>query len=54
MECVSNAKFSIKLRGELNGFFGSNRGLRQGDLMSPLLFVLIMEYLTRALKIAAE
>ena len=52
--CISTASFSILVNGSSTGFFRSSRGLRQGDPLSPYLFVIGMEALSGMLKRAVE
>uniref|UniRef100_A0A803QNS5 Reverse transcriptase domain-containing protein n=1 Tax=Cannabis sativa TaxID=3483 RepID=A0A803QNS5_CANSA len=47
--CLRGTSYSLMLNGRVHGSFKSEKGLRQGDPISPLLFVLVMEYLTRLL-----
>lgn len=54
MKCVELASFSVQVNGELAGYFNSTRGLRQGCSLSPYLFVICMQALSKLLDKAAE
>lgn len=53
-ECITIVTFSISLNEKIHGFINSKRGPRQGDPLSPYLFVLAMEYLTWSIKAATS
>jgi hypothetical protein len=52
--CISSVWFSILVNGTPEGFFNSSRGIRQGDPLSRLLFVLVMEALSRMMNATVE
>ncbi|XP_026452409.1 uncharacterized protein LOC113352864 [Papaver somniferum] len=52
--CVDYVKFSVLINGSANGYFTSKKGIRQGDPISPFLFLLVGEALTFMIKKAQE
>ncbi|CAL1356447.1 unnamed protein product [Linum trigynum] len=43
MGLVTYSKLSVLVNGESSGFFSMERGLKQGDPLSPLLFSIVMD-----------
>ena len=48
--CISTVQFSILVNGSPVKFFGSSKGLRQGDPLSPMLFLVMMEVFSKMMK----
>eukprot|EP00253_Pinus_taeda_P033036 PITA_33036 len=54
MALVTSSNFSILVNGSPSKIFSPSRGLRQGDPLSPFLFILMMEGLGSSIKHAKE
>ena len=50
MSCISSTNISILVNRGMLDAFEPSRGIRQGDPLSPYIFILCMEYLSHLIE----
>ncbi|CAL9023608.1 unnamed protein product [Prunus brigantina] len=54
MNCVKSVRFAVVINGKPGRYFSPSRGIRQGDPISPYLFLMISEVLSLLIKHACN
>ena len=53
-KCISTTKISVLINGTPEGFFEISRGIRQGDPLSPFLYIIMAEAFGRSFSKASD